>query len=1172
MTPPPAKPLIYSGRTKAILKVLATVLILLPLAAYLLLKLYISTPWASSQASRLLSRQLGLPTTVSQITFDGGSVQAYGITIANPAGFQGAPLLVVRKIAIAPDWLAFVSGSRDFRSIALSGLRLSLARNGGGQWNIATLLRHPPDRKPVREVRIAALRVEEGELSVDNVPFQQISLDLRDLATRGSTESRLSLGFRDADGNPFHVDGTARAGQSPALDLKIHSPSYAMRSLAARVKSPRLNITRGTAEIFLQLKLQEGMLNFAGRASGKNMQLQGGTEVIPLAVSLSFGGSYHTQKDAARLEQCILSVDNFVTVRASSIMEGVRSTRSFTADISADEISLTDVAPLQRKDLAVRGILSLSRLHLAGDRGGITRGNGSLALRDISVTRRNRLLVSGVNGKILLERDDDGWRIGGKLKTARTGSRPMLERLDAKLSSRFTGRFKLIDAGVPSLKAAITGIPLEGKLLYRPGAAVPLNGKLVVPETPLRVLRPYLPRDGMEIASGAIALNAAFSGSHPVRDISCDTGITLRNLGGMLKGHTVALREARLKGRMGKKGGDLTADAHIQGSGGTFDSTPFDALSDLHVLNRQVSAGKGKIRFGKATLAFEELRGELPRILESSGVRSIPLNFSGKGIVVATPRAAITDLAGTFSAQLLADEKSRWLDGSGDFTASLLLGEKKAGALSCRLECRRDGITARVGGAPADGKLTSIVHVDPFSPRRKVSFSADLKQLRADILAHAAPGRSGERVTDGRITATFNGSHEKENGLNVSGDAAVEALALKVREGRSLQGVHGGAKVAYSKGDLRIADGRITAPGGLSAIFNGEIADVATAGRNGSVAINVVPARIENLLDAYANLLPRFLQEAEGAGSFDAAGTLRLKGDRALLEGMLSLAEARLENSSQKLSIANAAGRLPFSFDLSGEASYRPDKMPTFSRENYDRLLGLLRASRPEGEQFIIDKLRFGPLVVSNIRMTGRAADGVLDLASLDAELYGGRLTGRGHLLAGKRLEYGADLLLDTLSLREFCNAFPNIKGYLTGKVDGVVSILGKGKGVEGLTGFVELWTRSTKEEKMLVSREFLQKLAGKKLRGFFFRDDRSYDRGEISAYLENGYLTFQKLDISHTNLFGHRDLSVTVAPVQNRIALMHLLEAVREAAARGKAVKGEEEKGAEPKFDWLEK
>ena len=108
----------------------------------------------------------------------------------------------------------------------------------------------------------------------------------------------------------------------------------------------------------------------------------------------------------------------------------------------------------------------------------------------------------------------------------------------------------------------------------------------------------------------------------------------------------------------------------------------------------------------------------------------------------------------------------------------------------------------------------------------------------------------------------------------------------------------------------------------------------------------------------------------------------------------------------------------------------------------------------------------------------------------------------------------------------------------------------------------------------MKVSKEFLQKLAGKKFKGLFFRDDRPYDRGEIRGYLENGYLSFDTLDISHTNIFGIRDLSVTVAPVQNRISLGHLYASIKEAATRGKPTGGAEPPPSPPadtEFKWEE-
>ncbi|MDA8414583.1 MAG: hypothetical protein M0023_12465, partial [Desulfobacteraceae bacterium] len=126
-----------------------------------------------------------------------------------------------------------------------------------------------------------------------------------------------------------------------------------------------------------------------------------------------------------------------------------------------------------------------------------------------------------------------------------------------------------------------------------------------------------------------------------------------------------------------------------------------------------------------------------------------------------------------------------------------------------------------------------------------------------------------------------------------------------------------------------------------------------------------------------------------------------------------------------------------------------------------------------------------------------------------------------------------------------------------SGKIDGIVSVQGRGSQLSGITGFTEFWARETSAEKMLVSKAFLQRLSGKKLSGFFFSSDRSYDHAGIKAVLEKGFLTFDSLDISHTNLFGVRDLSVTIAPSQNRIALEHLLGSIKEATVRGTGATG---------------
>ncbi len=62
---------------------------------------------------------------------------------------------------------------------------------------------------------------------------------------------------------------------------------------------------------------------------------------------------------------------------------------------------------------------------------------------------------------------------------------------------------------------------------------------------------------------------------------------------------------------------------------------------------------------------------------------------------------------------------------------------------------------------------------------------------------------------------------------------------------------------------------------------------------------------------------------------------------------------------------------------------------------------------------------------------------------------------------------------------------------------------------------------------------------------------ERAFDKGTVSLYLQNGFLIFKELEISHKNLLGIKDLSVTVAPFNNRIALDNLMSTITEAAER---------------------
>ena len=56
-----------------------------------------------------------------------------------------------------------------------------------------------------------------------------------------------------------------------------------------------------------------------------------------------------------------------------------------------------------------------------------------------------------------------------------------------------------------------------------------------------------------------------------------------------------------------------------------------------------------------------------------------------------------------------------------------------------------------------------------------------------------------------------------------------------------------------------------------------------------------------------------------------------------------------------------------------------------------------------------------------------------------------------------------------------------------------------------------------------------------------------------MSLYIQDGFVIFRELEISNRNLLGIQDLSVKVAPYNNRIAIDHLMWTMTEAAQRAK-------------------
>jgi hypothetical protein len=145
-------------------------------------------------------------------------------------------------------------------------------------------------------------------------------------------------------------------------------------------------------------------------------------------------------------------------------------------------------------------------------------------------------------------------------------------------------------------------------------------------------------------------------------------------------------------------------------------------------------------------------------------------------------------------------------------------------------------------------------------------------------------------------------------------------------------------------------------------------------------------------------------------------------------------------------------------------------------------------------------------------------------------------------------------LLAEGISLQAICDAFPAIKGYISGRLNGLADLSISQFALDQAQGQARFWAVNSRQERNEISRTLIEKLAGQRIRYFnLFGQDRRYDRGVLHVVLRRGDLIFHELDISHRTL-GIKDLDVKVAPNFNKIGLNHLLETIREATERIKA------------------
>ena len=403
--------------------------------------------------------------------------------------------------------------------------------------------------------------------------------------------------------------------------------------------------------------------------------------------------------------------------------------------------------------------------------------------------------------------------------------------------------------------------------------------------------------------------------------------------------------------------------------------------------------------------------------------------------------------------------------------------------------------------------------------------------------------------------ATFDGIINSYQSLN--GSALLETGTLSFSNSSTGQDI---VKDISLKGSIEFKDRDLafrtdTVSGKIVTQLSGTVKGFAEKERTLQIKGTVPEIRLTEIRESFWDLFPDRLLYAGLEGSVSSDFSIDYGKNRLAVNGSVNLKDCFLKGEYGEYSIGPINGRMPIAYGKDrGEGE--PASIPTFEKTQFD-VLTKYYAKEIGGkdlQKITIGSLEYGFPLLKDIYLRVSQRGSTLKIERFGANIFGGRLEGSAFVDLSKGLNYRAGFLIKGLSLTTLCNGIQPIKGFLSGKIDGLASLKGTGMGLSHLIGMADFWTYSAGGEKMMVSKEFLQKMGGPSVKTYL--GNRSFDKGIMGLYLQNGDLVFKELEISNRNFIGMTDLSVKVAPLNNRIALDKFLWTITEAAERAKEKK----------------
>jgi hypothetical protein len=345
------------------------------------------------------------------------------------------------------------------------------------------------------------------------------------------------------------------------------------------------------------------------------------------------------------------------------------------------------------------------------------------------------------------------------------------------------------------------------------------------------------------------------------------------------------------------------------------------------------------------------------------------------------------------------------------------------------------------------------------------------------------------------------------------------------------------------------------AAGSIRPQLSGTVKDFLEKERSLQIKGTLPEVSMGEIRNSFWDVFPDSILYAGLEGSVSSDFSIAYGKDGLGVLGGVQMKDCFLKGEFGEYSIGPINGQVPIAYGRVGNGG-EAASLPSFEKSQFDSLAKYYSKKEEEKDfqKITIGSLDYGFPLLKDIHLLVRQRGSVLNIERFGANIFGGKLEGSGLLDLSKGLDYRAGFIIKSLSMATLCERIEPIRGFLSGKVDGIGTFKGSGVGVSHLIGMADFWTYSSEDEKTMISKEFLQKIGGSSLKTYL--GNRRFDKGIMSLYLQKGDLIFKELEMSNRNFFGVTDLSVKVVPFNNRIALEKFLWSVTEAAQRPKEKK----------------